>query len=237
MPFEIHRDRERGHVEHGWLKTAHSFSFAHYVNPDRMNFGALLVLNEDTIQPGQGFGEHFHDNMEIVTIPLSGALAHADSMGNGSVIRAGDIQIMSAGTGIMHSERNPSDTEPVHLLQIWIIPRRRHLPTRYEEKTFDAVQFANTFSPVVTPVPSPDSLIIHQDAWFNLGRFDAKRPFEIAPHEPSHGIFLFVISGTVQVQGEALSAGDGIACRDETRISGETIEPTQLLAIEVPMEA
>ncbi len=235
MPSELHLNTERGHLNHGWLKTAHSFSFAHYVNSARMNFGALLVLNEDTIQPNQGFGEHFHDNMEIITIPLSGALEHHDSMGNGSVIRAGDVQIMSAGTGIMHSEKNPSTDEPVHLLQLWIIPNQQDLPTRYEQMAFDPTRFHNAFTTIASGETSPQHLKIHQDARIQRGNFDAGTEFNLEQTKKEHGTFLFVIEGSVEINGQTLSSGDAFTVWNEGGIHGTTIANSKLLAIEVPM--
>ncbi len=235
MSFELHPNRERGHLDHGWLKTAHSFSFAHYVNEKRMNFGTLLVLNEDTIQAGAGFGEHYHDNMEIVTIPLSGSLRHGDSMGNSSIIQTGEVQIMSAGTGLMHSEHNASTTEPVHLLQIWIVPNTRGLPTRYAQLNVKDQLTRNAFHEVVSPIPSPKTLLIHQNAWFSLGNFEAGRPFHASLHDQTYGAFLFVIKGKIQMHGQTIETGDAIALQDELVIDGTVIEPSSLLLIEVPM--
>ena len=235
MPTELHRAEDRGHFNHGWLDTAHSFSFADYHNPDRMNFGRLLVLNEDTIQGGSGFGEHFHHDMEIVTIPLSGALRHGDSMGNGSVIRSGDIQIMSAGTGIMHSEFNASSSEPVHLLQIWIIPKTLNLPIRYDEHHFEPSVFQNQFVTIVAPTASPDHLQIHQDATFRLGHFDAGSTIELPIENSSHGLFVFVISGSIDIIGKQLNQSDAIAIHDEKNLRATTHVDSHILTIEVPM--
>lgn len=234
MPSFVIRNKDRGHVDHGWLQAAHMFSFARYVNPDRMNFGALLVLNEDTIAPGQGFGEHFHDNMEIVTIPLQGALRHADSLGNGSVIRAGDVQIMSAGTGIMHSEVNASETEPVHLLQIWILPNKRSLKTRYEQSALAATP-ANTWQTIVSPTGEGASFMIHQDAWMHLARCESGADFEISSHVSTHGLFLLIIDGSIEVGADTLTQGDAYATWDERVLKGRATSPAHLLAIEVPM--
>lgn len=235
MPTEIVRNADRGHLDHGWLKAAHSFGFARYVNPDRRNFGALLVLNEDVIQPGQGFAEHFHDNMEIVTIPLSGALRHGDNMGNGSVVRAGDVQIMSAGTGILHSEHNASETEPVRLLQCWVIPRERGLKTRYDQMSFGATAFRSDFVTVVAPDAGPGHLQIFQDAWFKLADLDAGKAFSVRREKEGNGMFLFVVSGAVRIGTETLSAGDAFTCWEEEAISGMAVSAALLLLIEVPM--
>ena len=234
MPFTLHPNRERGHVDHGWLKTAHSFSFASYVNPDRMNFGALLVLNEDTIAPGQGFGEHFHDNMEIVTIPLSGSLQHRDSLGNGSIIRAGEVQIMSAGTGIMHSEFNASETEPVHLLQLWILPHTRGLKTRYEQQLLAAAN-EDGWQMVASPQGERGSFVIHQDAWIELADIASGATITKSLHDASHGLFLFVIEGSVEVAGHSLSSGDAIAIEQESSITIQSKDTSRILALEVPL--
>lgn len=234
MPFILHPNRERGHVDHGWLKAAHSFSFARYINPDRMHFGALLVLNEDVIAPGQGFGEHFHDNMEIVTIPLSGSLSHKDSLGNGSVIHAGEVQIMSAGTGIMHSEFNASDTEPVHLLQLWIAPHTRGLKTRYEQRVLTSPT-SSGWQVVASPEGEHESFVIHQDAWIETGRFSSGTTTTKTLHTPEHGLFLFVIEGGVETSGERLSTGDAIAFERTSTVAIRCTEASHVLAIEIPL--
>lgn len=235
MPHEIHRNSTRGHVRQGWLQSAHSFSFGHYYNPERTNFGALLVVNEDTIQPGTGFGEHGHDNMEIITIPLQGSLVHSDSLGNTSTLHAGDIQIMSAGTGIRHSERNASDTEPLHLLQIWIIPNQQGLPTRYEESTIDQSRLEDAFFVVVAPTPAPGASTIRQEAWFSLGRFTAGRTCTLSLHTPTSGLFLFVIEGEIRIGNDILTAGDAFTATEYTTLDATILHPAYLLAIEVPM--
>lgn len=237
MSFELHLNQARGHVDHGWLKAAHSFSFGSYFNRERMGFGALLVLNEDVIQPGAGFGEHHHDNMEIVTIPLSGALRHGDSMGNSAVIQTGDVQIMSAGTGIMHSERNASETDPVHLLQIWIAPNQQGLPTRYDQLTVKDTLVPNALSLIVSPEPTPGALLIHQDAWFWMGHFEAGRTLDVTAHRSTHGLFAFVMNGSASIQGTALQTGDALAIKHEQDVRGVTNEPSTILFIEVPLGA
>ncbi len=234
MPSEIHRSTSRGHFDHGWLNTFHSFSFGNYYNPERRNFGALLVLNEDTIAPGTGFGEHGHDNMEIVTIPLSGSLEHTDSMGNRATLKTGDIQIMSAGTGIRHSEKNASSTDPLHLLQIWILPSSQGLPTRYDELHLDSGT-ENAFQLIVSPVPEVGVLHIRQDAWFSLGNFSSGTSFELPLHRKEHGMFFFLIEGKVTINGETLEAGDAYTLWEEHMIAGRAEENARVLAIEVPM--
>lgn len=235
MPHEIHKNATRGHMQQGWLTSAHSFSFGNYYNPERRNFGALLVLNEDTIAPGTGFGEHGHDNMEIVTIPLSGSLEHTDSMGNRAILKTGDVQIMSAGTGIRHSEKNASSTDPLHLLQIWILPSSQGLPTRYDELHLGSLWQENGFRLVVSPIPETDVLHIRQDAWFSLGNFSSGTSFELPLHRKEHGMFFFLIEGKVTINGETLEAGDAYALWDEQAITGRAEENARVLAIEVPM--
>ncbi len=235
MPTELHLNVDRGHVDHGWLRSAHSFSFAEYFNPDRMHFGALLVLNEDVIQPGGGFGEHGHENMEILTIPLSGSLSHADSMGNQAVIQAGEVQIMSAGNGIRHSEQNASNIEAVHLLQIWITPNQLDLPTRYEQLKYDATRLKNAFYTVVAPDASPDALRIHQDAYVDLGRFEVSHTFSKQQRVREHGTFLFVINGEIRIVDTLLRAGDAITIWDSPELAGEILTDAFLIAIEIPM--
>lgn len=230
----LHPNRDRGHIDHSWLKAAHSFSFARYVDPDRMNFGALLVLNEDTIAPGQGFGEHFHDNMEIVTIPLSGSLQHRDSLGNGSIIHAGEAQIMSAGTGIMHSEFNASETEPVHLLQLWMLPHTRGLKTRYEQQQLAAAN-EDGWRIIASPQGERGSFVIHQNAWIELADIASGATITKSLHDASHGLFLFVIEGSIEVAGHSLSSGDAIAVEQELSITIQSKSTSRVLALEVPL--
>lgn len=234
MSFTLHPNRERGHVDHGWLKAAHSFSFGRYVNPDRMNFGALLVLNEDVIAPGQGFGEHFHDNMEIVTIPLSGSLQHHDSLGNGSIIRAGEVQIMSAGTGIMHSEFNASAAEPVHLLQLWILPQTRGLKTRYEQQALPATTHEG-WRIVASPQGEQGSFVIHQEAWIEIAEIASGEAITKSLHDTSRGLFLFVIDGSIEVAGRTLTHGDALAVEHESSITIQANTASRVLALEVPL--
>ncbi len=235
MPNTYIPNKDRGHVNHAWLKTAHLFSFARYYNPERMRFGALLVLNEDTIAPAHGFDEHFHDNMEIVTIPLSGELEHKDSMGNGEIVRAGEVQIMSAGTGVMHSEKNPSQTTPVHLLQIWITPEKQGLPTRYEQKSIPITQ-KNVLQTIVSADPENDQqLKIFQQAWFLRGDFDAGTTFEYSIKKEYNGVLAFIINGEAEINGQHLKTGDSLAIWDESTVSGNSIAASNILLIEVPM--
>ncbi len=190
----IHRANERGHANHGWLDAWHSFSFASYHDPLKVHFGALRVLNDDTIAGGQGFGTHPHDNMEIITIPLSGALAHKDSMGNGSSIRAGEIQIMSAGTGILHSEFNDLADTPANILQIWVFPNKKSVTPRYQQMSLN-LEPVNRFHQIVSPDPDDEGGWIHQNAWFSLGTFDTGQQIDYKIKDGHNGVYVFIISG------------------------------------------
>jgi quercetin 2,3-dioxygenase len=231
----VHTADSRGQAEHGWLSSRFSFSFAEYYNPNRMHFGVLRVLNDDVIKPGKGFGMHPHDNMEIVTIPLGGALEHRDSMGNGSIIKAGEIQLMSAGTGVRHSEFNPLQDEESSLLQIWLFPKERNIEPRYFQKEFDLQQLENRFRVVVSPEGEDESLIINQDAWFNLGKFDQGHQFSYQLKQKGNGMYIFVIDGSIMIAGETLNARDAIGIHNTEAIEIEALEQAYLLLMEVPM--
>ncbi|MFZ2187221.1 MAG: pirin family protein [Candidatus Moraniibacteriota bacterium] len=235
----MHKAHSRGYVKQGWLETRHSFSFASYYNPERMGFGALRVINDDTIAAGQGFGRHPHENMEIITIPLSGALAHEDSMGNAAMIQTGEVQVMSAGTGVEHAEFNASQTEAVSLLQIWILTRAPGVVPRYEQKPFDAALFQNAFYLVVGPEASEQSgaLSIHQDAFLSLGRFDTDTSIEYALRKEEQGVYFFVIDGAVTIEGQALEKRDAIGLWETERVHLQAKKGAFVLAIEVPMVA
>lgn len=233
MQSILHRAETRGHANHGFLDTHHTFSFASYYDPNRMHFGALRVLNDDLVKGGGGFGTHPHNNMEIVSIPLLGDLQHRDSMGNGEVIRQGDIQVMSAGIGITHSEFNPNADRPVNFLQIWIIPNAANVKPRYEQQTFAREDRKNRLQTVVSPDRS--GLWLHQDAWFSLGHFDAGFSGEYTLHAPHHGVYAFVISGDVEIGGETLHRRDGIGLWETDKVTFQASSETELLLIEVPM--
>jgi quercetin 2,3-dioxygenase len=219
----IRKADERGHANHGWLDTYHTFSFSSYRDPRHMNFRALRVMNEDFVAPGQGFGTHPHSDMEIVTYVLEGALEHRDSMGNGEVLRPGEFQRMSAGTGITHSEFNPSPDEPVHLYQIWLLPEKRGIEPSYEQKTFDAAERHNRLRLVVSPNAADGSLLIHQDARIFLANLDEQTTVTHELADSRHA-WLQVLRGQVSVGGQLLSAGDGAAFSDERylEIVGDT---------------
>lgn len=235
MQKVIHRAETRGHFNHGWLNTYHSFSFADYYNPDRIQFGLLRVLNDDIVKPGMGFGTHPHNNMEIITIPLEGQLEHRDSMGNGSVIEAGEVQVMTAGSGITHSEFNPSPDKEVNLLQIWVFPRERNLTPRYDQKRFDTSKMKNEFLTVVTPDGAGESLFVHQDAWFSLAETDGSKEMKYQMHSGNSGVYLFVIDGELEVDGDALKSRDGMGIYDTSEFSVKSLQPAKFLIMEIPM--
>ena len=232
----IHKAATRGHADHGWLRTNHTFSFADYYNPERIHFGALRVLNDDYIAGGMGFGTHPHDNMEIITIPLEGDLEHKDSMGNGTVIKHGDVQVMSAGTGITHSEYNHNKTKPVQLLQIWVFPNKRNVTPRYDQITLDVNERRNKLQQILSPNSDDEGVWIHQDAWFHIGRFDQNFETTYTWKKQGNGVYVFVIKGDITVNGTALNErdGSGIWNTDSMSIQANSAN-AELLIIEVPM--
>ncbi|TXB61880.1 pirin family protein [Phaeodactylibacter luteus] len=236
MQKTIHRAGTRGHANHGWLNSHHSFSFASWYNPERMGFGLLRVLNDDEVAPGMGFGTHPHDNMEIVSIPLSGALEHQDSMGNKTIIRENEVQIMSAGTGVRHSEYNHSKEEGVKFLQIWVFPKARNIAPRYEQRVYRPEDRRNQLLTVVAP-DEAGALKINQDAWFSLGDFDAGQSVSYHLHQPGQGAYLFVLEGEVEVAGETLGRRDAIGLWGTAEVAVKAGAKAQFLLIEVPMEA
>lgn len=228
----IHKANTRGHAKHGWLESFHTFSFANYHNPDRMHFGALRVLNDDFIDAGEGFGTHPHRDMEIVTIPLSGALQHADSTGRREIIRHGEVQIMSAGTGIAHSEMNASKNEPVTLLQIWVMPKKLGIDPRYDQRVFNTEDRKNKFQTVVSP--NGEGLYINQDAFFSLANLDSGKTLKYSLKGKDSAVYFFVINGAMDISGHTLDKRDAIGLAD-AEISLEALKDTELLAIEVPL--
>ena len=231
----LHKAESRGNANHGWLNAYHSFSFASWYNPDRIQFGALRVLNDDTIAAGMGFGTHPHDNMEIITIPLEGDLAHKDSMGNTEVIKNGDIQVMSAGTGIQHSEFNPNADQQTKLLQIWLFPNKRNVTPRYQQITLDVADRHNKLSQVLSPNADDEGVWIHQDAWFNMGNFDAGISTEYKIKKEGNGVYAFVLKGNVTINGQELNSRDavGISGTDTLNIVANT--DAEFLLMDVPM--
>lgn len=231
----IHKAHTRGHADHGWLKANHTFSFANYYDPQRIHFGVLRVLNDDTVAGGKGFGMHPHDNMEIITIPLEGDLEHKDSMGNSEVIKHGDVQVMSAGTGILHSEFNKNHDREVKLLQIWLFPNKRNAEPRYGQMTLDLYDRHNKLQNIVSPFPGDGGLWIHQDAWFHIGKFDGGMKTNYEIRKKGNGVYVFVISGEVTVAGYALEARDGLGLTGLDSFELRSDSQSEVLLLEVPM--
>jgi len=232
----IHKADTRGKADHGWLVSNHTFSFANYHNPERMHFGVLRVLNDDKVEAGRGFGTHPHDNMEIISIPLEGDLEHKDSMGNSAIIRSGDIQVMSAGTGIMHSEFNKNHDQLVKFLQIWVYPNKRNVTPRYDQITLHKTKSKNKFQQILSPNPDDEGVWIHQDAWFHLGNFEDNIETNYQVKKKGNGVYAFIIKGSVEIEGQKLEERDGFGVWniDELRIK-TTSENTEILLMDVPM--
>jgi redox-sensitive bicupin YhaK (pirin superfamily) len=230
--IQIRRSQERGHADHGWLNSFHSFSFADYHDPEQMGFGPLRVINEDRVQPGKGFGTHSHRDMEIISYVLEGGLAHKDSMGNGSVIRPGDVQRMSAGTGVAHSEFNASPSDPVHFLQIWIEPNVRGMKPSYEEKRFEESSKRGQLRLIGAPDGRDGSVTIHQDALLYAGLIDGTETIAFEP-KPGRRIYVHVIKGEVEVNGQPLAAGDAIKIAGESRVRIEKGRKAEVLLFDL----
>ncbi len=235
MNIVVHKANERGKADYGWLKSYHSFSFSSYYNPERMRFGALRVLNDDTVAPGMGFGTHPHDNMEIISIPLSGDLKHRDSMGNEVVIRQGDIQVMSAGTGITHSEMNAHADREVKFLQIWILPDERNVAPRYDQRTLDQTKMKNRLLQVAGPDEQDHAVRMHQQAWFYMGNLEAGTSLTYQLHQPDHGVYAFLLEGDCNIQEQHLTNRDGIGITGIASLEIHAIKNSSLLLMEVPM--
>ncbi|MBC8883435.1 pirin family protein [Flavobacterium piscinae] len=232
----LHKANERGHADHGWLNAYHSFSFANWYNPDKVQFGVLRVLNDDTVAPGMGFGMHPHDNMEIITIPLEGDLAHKDSMGNAETIKFGDVQVMSAGTGIRHSEFNPNADRRTKLLQIWLFPNKRNVTPRYQQITLNVNDRHNKLQQILSPKPEDEGVWIHQEAWFNMGKLDKGFTTEYNVKRKENGVYAFVISGKVTINGYALDTKDALGVWDTEKLDIQVDENAELLLMDIPME-
>ena len=235
MKTVVHKAATRGHANHGWLDSNHSFSFANYHNPERMNFGVLRVLNDDQVDKGMGFGTHPHDNMEIISIPLEGDLEHKDSMGNTTVIRSGDVQAMSAGTGVQHSEYNKSKEEHVKFLQIWLFPKQRSVTPRYDQISIKDLKKKNELYQILSPNQNDEGVWIHQDAWFHMGEFENETTSTYQVKKEGNGIYIFVLEGNVEVQGENLNKRDGFGVWDTSSIAFKADKGAKFLAMEVPM--
>ncbi|MBL7792658.1 MAG: pirin family protein [Saprospiraceae bacterium] len=231
----LHKADTRGHANHGWLNSYHSFSFANYYNPERMHFGVLRVLNDDTVQGGMGFGTHPHDNMEIISIPLEGDLEHKDSMGNTTVIKNGDIQVMSAGTGISHSEYNKNRDKLVKFLQIWVFPNKRNVTPRYDQITLNLADRKNKLQQILSPNADDEGVWIHQNAWFHLGTLDKDFTTQYHIKSPGNGVYAFVINGDVTVGGQPLHARDGFGIWNVDTIDIKADSNAEILLMEVPM--
>lgn len=237
MKTTLFKEGTRGHAYHGWLDSKHTFSFARYFNPSRMGFGLLRVVNDDKVAGGEGFGTHPHDNMEIVSIPLFGDLAHKDSMGHEEVIKAGEIQVMSAGTGITHSEYNANFDKVVEFFQIWVFPREQGLKPRYDQKAFDFNQKVNDLTLVVSPDGNEDSLWVNQDVWFSIGNFNKGNTKQYNVKKPGNGVFVMVIEGEFEVAGIKLSRRDAVGIEDTDLFNIEALsDDARILLIDVPME-
>jgi len=232
----LHKASSRGHADHGWLNAYHSFSFASWYNPERIQFGMLRVLNDDTVAAGMGFGTHPHDNMEIITIPLEGDLAHKDSMGNSSTIKTGDVQVMSAGTAIQHSEFNPNADLQTKLFQIWLFPKYRNVEPRYQQITLDVAQQKNSFAQILSPNPDDEGVWIHQDAWFYLSDFEANFSKKLVLQKQGNGFYIMNIEGEIEVNGEKLEKRDAIGIWETNEIEIKANTNSRFLIMEIPME-
>ncbi|RIJ46791.1 pirin family protein [Maribellus luteus] len=235
MKTMLHKAETRGSANHGWLDTYHTFSFANYYDPERVHFGALRVLNDDSIAGGGGFGMHPHDNMEIITIPLEGDLRHRDNMGNEEVIREGDVQVMSAGTGVFHSEFNHSQEKKVELLQIWVFPNKKNVQPRYDQISIRDIFKSNEFYQVLSPDSEDQGVWIHQDAWFSLGSFDKGKTVSYQVKKDGNGVYAFVIEGDVTLNGQALNRRDGLGIWEVSELELVADTDARVLLMEVPM--
>lgn len=234
--FILHKADTRKGVDFGWLQSYHTFSFGQYYDPERIHFGALRVLNDDTVAAGMGFGKHPHDNMEIISIPLEGDLEHKDSLGNVAVIKQGDIQVMSAGTGIAHSEYNRNSDRLTKFLQIWVIPNKRNVTPRYDQITLNEADRINKFQQILSPNADDQGVWIHQNAWFHLGKFDKDFSTTYTLKADGNGVYAFVLSGEVTIEGQKLSTRDGLGVWDTTSLQVSIDAPnTEILLMEVPM--
>ncbi len=235
MKTIYHSANSRGKANNGWLKANYSFSFAQYYDPQRMNFGALRVLNDDTIAPAMGFGTHPHENMEIITIPLKGDLEHKDSMGNLGAINEGEIQVMSAGTGVYHSEYNKNRDKPINLLQLWVIPKEQNVKPRYDQMSIRELKKHNTFYQILSPNAEDNGMWINQDAWFHLGDFDQDIITEYQIKKKGNGVYIFVIDGAFNIGNQKLDKRDAMGIWETEKISFTAQARSKILLVEVPM--
>ena len=235
MKTTLHESSTRGKADHGWLKSHHTFSFANYYNPNRMSFGALRVLNDDKVDPAKGFGTHSHDNMEIVSIVLEGSLKHKDTMGNEYVIKAGEVQIMSAGTGVAHSEFNNSNEADVSFLQIWIIPEKKGIEPQYAQKDFSKLRKINKLQTLVSPYETDDSLLIHQDAYFSILEIETENTGLYKVNTDGNGVYVFVIEGDIEIADQRLNTRDGLGIQETHQFEYKAHKDSKVLFIEVPL--
>jgi len=232
----LHKANTRGVANLGWLNSHHTFSFSNYYNPERMNFGVLRVLNDDIVAGGMGFGAHPHQNMEIISIPLEGDLEHQDNMGNKTVIRNGDIQVMSAGTGVEHSEKNKNNNSQVKFLQIWIIPNQQNVKPRYDQITLNTEDRKNKLQQIISPNPEDEGVWIHQDAWFHLGNFDAGTNAKYQLKKKGNGLYAFILKGDLLINGQELNTRDGFGIWNFETLDIKANSDAEFLLMEVPME-
>jgi redox-sensitive bicupin YhaK (pirin superfamily) len=236
MQTIFHTSDSRGDANHGWLHSKHSFSFANYYNPEKIHFGVLRVLNDDFVAAGMGFGLHPHDNMEIISIPLEGDLAHQDSMGNQTVIKHGDIQVMSAGTGVKHSEMNHNKDKPVKFLQIWVIPNKKNVTPRYDQITLDPKDRINTLQQVLSPNADDAGVWIHQDAWFHIGKFDLDFKTNYNVKKAGNGMYAFVLYGSFELAGQTLNERDALGITDFDQFELKALtKDAEILLMEIPL--
>lgn len=235
MNTVIHKADTRGKADHGWLNSRHTFSFANYHDPERMHFGVLRVLNDDSVQAGMGFGTHPHSNMEIISIPLEGDLEHKDSMGNITVIKEGDVQAMSAGTGVTHSEYNKNKDRAVKFLQIWVFPNKQDITPKYDQISLGDLKKENNFYQVLSPNKEDQGVWIHQDAWFHMGNFTKGNAEEYQIKKEGNGVYAFILEGTLEINGEKLSKRDGMGIWNTNAIQVKATENARVLLMEVPM--
>lgn len=231
----LHKADTRGDANHGWLHSKHTFSFANYYNPDRMHFGVLRVLNDDSVAAGMGFGTHPHDNMEIISIPLEGDLEHKDSMGNVTVIKNGDIQVMSAGTGIQHSEYNKNKDKAVKFLQIWVFPNKKNVKPRYDQITLNIADRKNKLQQILSPNEGEEGVWIHQNAWFHLADFDKGMSKEYQFKAKGNGLYIFNLKGDLKVDGQLVNTRDGLGIWDADKVTITAESQAEFLLMEVPM--
>ena len=232
----LHKADTRGHADHGWLKSFHTFSFANYYNPERMQFGALRVLNDDQVSGGMGFGKHPHNDMEIISIALEGELQHEDSMGNQAVIKPGEIQVMSAGTGIYHKELNKHQDQQVKFLQIWVVPNEKGVTPRYDQIEIPNAGKNNQLVQILSPSPEDEGVWIHQEAWFHLGKFDQDTELEYQFKKAGNGVYVFVLKGNLEVNGQSLESRDGYGIWETSNMSIKASAGAEVLLMEVPMD-